>query len=128
MSAYMDSQEQIDRPIGTLIAAVTLAVSTLALAGRMPATMQSFREMFASFGAELPGVTLFALAHPYAWWMLAVPAAALMVWIVSRSRVSRGELSRMRRSLVALLVITLLSYAAVAWAIYRPIFGMAKVV
>ena len=122
------TQEQIERPTGTLVSAIALAAATLGLAGRMPSAMESFHEMFSAFGADLPGVTKFVLAFPYIWWLLALAAVALLIWIIRKSHVTREELGRMKRGLVLLFAATLAAYALVAVAIYWPIFKLGQAV
>ena len=124
----MNPEEQIERPVGTLITAVILAVTTTWIAIRFPATLASFDEMFRSFGADLTASTRLVLRLPYAWWLLALPALALLARVSTRQRLRRAELRRTKIALRLMLIATGLAFGLAAWAIYLPIFKLGAAV
>ena len=124
----MNPEEQIERPVGTLITAVLLAVTTTWIAIRFPATLDSFDAMFRSFGADLPAPTRLVLRLPYAWWLLALPAIALLARVSARPRLTRAELRRMKIAQRLMLIAAGLAFGLAAWAIYLPIFKLGAVV
>ena len=124
----MNAPEQIERPNGTLFSAIALAAAVLAFAGRMPAALQSFKDIFQGFGADLPGITKFVIGFPQLWWILALASIALLVWIIARPRVTRDELARMKLGLVVIFATALIVITVTAWAVFWPIFQLGKAV
>jgi len=119
-----EASEEIPRPIGLLIVAAISAVVTVLLAGRMPPSLESFREIFKSFGVDPGAAANFVMDAPYVWWVLGLASIALLIWIGGKSRVSIQELRRMKVSVTVLIIATVLSYGFVAYAIHVPIFKL----
>ena len=117
----------VPRSFGLLaIAAISATVNVL-LAGRMPPSLEGFREIFKAFGVDPGAAANFVMDSPYVWWALAVASLTTLVWIARKSRVSIPEHRRMKLSLTALIVTTLLAYGFVAISIYIPIFKLGGV-
>jgi hypothetical protein len=127
-NASSDNGTLIVRPISLLIFSAILAFSTVYAALRTHGLMGQFRGLFISLGASLSPVTGFVLDAPNFWWIIAAPASAVFTWVASRSRVTRMELIRMRRAVVAALVFGVLVYGLVAIALYSPLFDLGRVV
>jgi len=116
------------RPLGTLIVASFEAFVGLIAAIRMPATIGNFEELFKGFGAGLPAVTRFVLAFRHGWWLFAIVAIAILVWIVRRPPQTRVERRRQMWSVVAFAVAFGAFWGFVALALYLPIFRLGSVV
>jgi type II secretory pathway component PulF len=121
-------EDSAPRPRGLLaIAAISATVNVL-LAGRMPPALNSFREMFVSFGVDPPPVTKLVMNFPHLWWLLGVVSLAVFVWVAVRSKLPIEELRRMKFALRLLIILTALVYGLAAWALYTPIFELGAVV
>jgi hypothetical protein len=121
-------EDSAPRPLGLLALAAISATVNVLLAGRMPPALNSFREMFVSFGVDPPPVTKLVMNLPHLWWLLGVASLAVFVWVAVRSRLPIEELRRMKFALRLLIILTALAYGVAAWALYTPIFELGAVV
>jgi hypothetical protein len=103
--------ERVPRPLGVLITAVinVFASGLVAIIG--PSVLESYRQLFAGFGAELPSTARFFLGSAWLWWLLAGLALVLGWWVVSTSTVTHQKLRRMKLRVRAftLLIVLLIS-------------------
>ncbi|HEY6123433.1 MAG TPA: hypothetical protein VIV63_02190 [Steroidobacteraceae bacterium] len=110
-----------------VIAAISAAVSVL-LAGRMPPAMASFRDTFASLGVVPPPSAVLVFRYSQVWWVLAVGAVAVFVWIAMRASAEATELKRMKLALCLWILLTALVYGFTAYAIYTPLSGLGAAI
>lgn len=122
------STPEVPRSTGLLVVAAITAVVTVLLAGRMPPSMASFREMFVGLGVTPPAAAIFVMRFAHAWWVLAIASLAVLVWVAARSRIPAAEHRRMKLSLSALIALTVLSYGFVAYAIFVPLFKVGATI
>jgi type II secretory pathway component PulF len=116
------------RPVGLLIAAVIEAWMAGYTAFTAPSTLEEFRAMFVSFGADLPGSTKALLATPWLWMPFAFVAIGILIWIGVKARPTDAEKDRMH---LALWIFGIAFGASVAWAafaLYVPIFELGSAV
>lgn len=126
MRASVSSEELIDRPLGTLITATIVLVTSCLVSFRMPAAIRTFQQMFVEFGADISGLTRWVLVAPDFWLIFGVLAVPLFIWVVARPRMARAEYVRMKLALGALIALMVLAYGVAAWAIYTPIFKLGQ--
>ena len=117
-------EDPVPRSFALLVIAAISATVNLLFAGRMPSSLESFREIFKSFGVDPGAGANFVMDAPYAWWTLALASLILLAWIARKSQVSIAEHRRMKLSLAALIITTTLAYGFVAVSIYVPIFKL----
>jgi hypothetical protein len=101
---------------------------TVITAGIAPAQLESFRELFAGFGAELPWVSQVALGGAWIWTVLAVAAVGIAVWIASARIATRVTIGRMRLALTLHVVLLVVVFIVTVFALYLPIFTLGAVV
>jgi len=116
------------RPMGLLIAALIEAWTAGYAATTAPSTIKGFREMFASFGADLPGSTQALLAMPFLWIPFALIAIGLLVWIGVKAQPTDVEKRRMKFALWIFGVAFAVTAGWAAIALYLPIFKLGSVV
>jgi hypothetical protein len=124
----MNRDETIARPRALLIASAMLAAVTIYAALRTHGLMGNFRELLNALGSELPPLTQLVLDAPNFWWLIAIPANAVFIWIAARARVTVAERRRMRNALISTLIFGVLVYGLVAYALYGPMFKLDAVV
>jgi glucan phosphoethanolaminetransferase (alkaline phosphatase superfamily) len=78
-----------------------------------------FFRIYQDFGAELPAYTAFFFNTWLLWWMLPVLCVTAVVWAIRRPSGGRAVLA---------LSLSLLGFAAIFVALYRPIFRCCCVV
>jgi hypothetical protein len=120
--------ELLPRPTSLLVVATIAAVTTTALATRMPRAMQNFQSMFKDLGVE-PGRSaewVFSLRE--IWWLFALASIALWIWLAKRSQVTAAEKSKMKMALIVTVALTALMYGFAAFAIYTPLFRLGATV
>ena len=111
-----------------LVVAKLLLVTASWVSFLAPIAIRNFGGMFNALGSNLPRTTSFLLSTPRLWQVFVVLAVALFIWVISRSRVTREELGRMKLAMRLLIVAMVLAYALAAWAIYMPILALRQVV
>jgi hypothetical protein len=118
------------RPRSTTVFAVSaaLAVFTVYAAVRTPGLMDQFRELFRGFGAPLSPLTRFVLDAPNFWWVIALPAVAVFIWIAFKPQVTAVERERMKLAVIGVMLFGAAVYGLVAFALYSPIFELGRVV
>jgi type II secretory pathway component PulF len=121
-----DEGESLPRPLGLLIVSALLAGFTSYAALRSANVMRNYREMFESFGADLPPLTEFVLDAGNFWWLIAAPCVGVFLWIATRSRVTRAQNSRMKLAVAATLAFGALVYGVVAYAVYVPLASLGR--
>jgi type II secretory pathway component PulF len=104
------------------------AAFTVYAALRTPGLMDQFRELFRSFGAPTSPLTQFVLDAPNFWWVIAVPAVAVCLWIAFKPQVTEIERRRMKLAVIGVLVFGAAVYGLVAFALYTPMFEIGKTV
>ncbi len=118
----------VPRSFGLLVAAALTAVGTVLAAARAPRVIGEFRALYQGLGAEVTADTKPILNFPYVWWVFAIAAVSLLVWVGSKSQVSPVEERQMKRALRILIVLTGLAYGVAAYALYLPFFKLGAVV
>jgi hypothetical protein len=121
-------QGKAGRPLGLLIVAAVLTFSTIYAALRTHGLMDHFRELLAAFGSDLSPLTSFVLDAPNFWWIVAIPAGGVFLWIAARSRVTATERARMKAALIGALLFAVLVYGLVAYALYSPLFKLGAAI
>jgi hypothetical protein len=124
----VDSREEVDRPRGMLVVATLVLITASWVSFLAPIAAERFGGTFTALGADLPAPTRFLLTLPNLWLILLVPALALFLWIMARTRVTSRELGRMKLALRLLIVVMVLAFGLAAWAIYTPLFRLGEVV
>ena len=123
-----NSETTLPRPRGLLIASALLSFSTIYAALRTHGLMPGFRRMLSAFGSDSPLLTRLVLDAPNFWWIIAIPATAVFLWIAFRPQVTRTEHRRMKAALLAALLFGLLVYGLVAYALYSPMFKLGETI
>src|SRR5690348_11925700 len=100
----MTETDLVDRPRGLLAVSAALAAFALYAAIRSNGFMEHFREMFSSFNIKPTPITHFVLSTPGPWWVIAVPAVLVFIWIAARPRVTPIQRRRMKVTLIATIV------------------------
>jgi len=116
------------RPMGLLIAAILEAWTSGYTAVTAPSTLREFKNLFAGFGGDLPGLTQTLLAMNWLWFPFALVAIAMLIWIGVRAKPSDAERRRMKLALWIFGVLFGISIAWAAVAIYIPIFKLSSAV
>ena len=111
-----------------LTISAAMAAFTVYAGLRTHGIMDHFRHLFDSFGAPLSPLTEFVLDAPNFWWIIALPAVAVFLWIAFKPQVTEIERQRMKLALVGVVVFGGAVYGLVAFALYSPIFEMGSVV
>jgi hypothetical protein len=123
-----DTSGAVPRSLGMLVVATLWAAFTLLLAMRLPRALKSFRNMFESFGTDIPTVTNFVIDTGPLWWLFAIASFAVFVWAAARAQPGVVEYRRMKVALCTVIAVTVLAYGFAALALYTPIFKMGAVV
>jgi hypothetical protein len=123
-----ESGDVVVRPRGLSIVAIVSAVVTVILAGIVPQHLESFRALFADFGAEIPWLSQVALGGAWIWTLLAVAAVGIAIWIAGARVGTRVTIRRMRLTLVAYLVLLVAAFLVTLIALYLPVFTLGRVV
>ena len=123
-----ESADVIARPIGLMITALIVACAATVTAMRTPATLRQYRAMFTEFGADLETPTRIVLATPWAWWLFALGAIVLAVWVIARPHVTRAQYRNMKLAVRTFTVIFGLAIAFAVYALYSPIFKLGAAV
>ncbi len=108
--------------------AVAVAGAATLTAGLAPAVLNSFREIYAGFGAELPLLSRIALGSMWIWTLLAVASIGVAVWIGLTDSAPRATLLRMRLAVVLLAVAVVVFFLVTLISLYLPIFSLGAVV
>lgn len=111
-----------------LIAAGIEAFTALCFAFSAPATIAQFEELFKGFGADLDASTRFFLSARSLWWLFALVALGIAIWIVARTSPGDGERRRMKYALWVFGVVFGLTVAWAIYAMYAPIFELGAAV
>ena len=105
-----------------------MAVFTVYAGLRTRGLTTRYRELFDSFGAEISPLTQFVLDAPNLWWVIAVPAVAVFLWIALRPQVTESERRRMKAAVIGVILFGAAVYGLVAYALYAPIFELGKAI
>ncbi len=116
------------RPAAMFAVSAAMAVFTVYAGVRTRGITAQFRELFESFGAPVSPLTQFVLDAPNFWWVIAVPAVGVFLWIALKPQVSETELRRMKLALIGVVLFGAAVYGFVAYALYSPMFELGKVV
>jgi type II secretory pathway component PulF len=111
-----------------LTMSAAMAAFTVYAGLRTHGIMEQFRQLFDSFGAPLSPLTKLVLDAPNFWWVIALPAVAVFLWIAFKPQVTEVERQRMKLALIGVVVFGAAVYGLVAFALYSPIFELGKVV
>jgi hypothetical protein len=120
----MSDTELVDRPRGLLVVSAALAAFALYAAIRSNGFMEHFREMFSSFNIKPTPITNFVLSTPGPWWVIAVPALLVFIWIAARSRITLAQRRRMKVALIATIVFSVAVYGLALYALNSPLWAM----
>ena len=123
-----DVDELRPRSRGLKYLAIALAAISLLTAGLAPAALNSFRQIFEGFGAELPLLSRIAVGGLWIWTALAAVAIGIAFWIGRTERASGATLMRMRIALGLLIVAVIAFFTVSVIALYLPIFRLGEVV
>ena len=124
----MDLREEVERPRILLVVATLLLVTASWVAFLIPVVVQNFRGTLSALGARLPAPTQWLVSMPRVWSLLLVPALALFIWVMARSRTTRAELGRMKLAMVLLIVVMVLAYGFAFSALNIAAFNGGKVI
>lgn len=116
------------RNIVLMIASWTLVLLLAAFSLVAAFVTNQFLEVFTSFGAELPGITLFFIAARYWWWLSAVFALIPALAVSLRRRHPVGYQFRIAVTLIAMFITALCIFFTGVFAMYLPIFKLGQVV
>jgi type II secretory pathway component PulF len=116
------------RPLGLLIVCAIPAVFSLYAALRTGDLMARYREMFDGFGAPIPPLTAFVLNLPNFWWVIALPAVLVFIWVAMKSEITTAQKTRMKLAAVGVIVFGAAVYGFVAYALYKPIMAMGNAI
>jgi len=121
--------ERMERPTWLVVSSSIAAFISCSAALRAPKTVSQFRELFKSFGADLPwGSQLVLDCGDWAWWLLAIPGIAIATWVTSKSQLTLEERRTMRITVRSYTLIVWTAVALFIWGLYAPIFKLGAVV
>jgi hypothetical protein len=124
----VDADEKVARPGGMLVVVTLVLVTASWVSFLAPISIHNFGGNLLALGANLPPATRFVVMTPQVWRIFVMLGVALFVWVIARSRVTRGELGRMKLAMRLLIVAMLLAYGLAAWAIYTPLLELGKTI
>jgi hypothetical protein len=116
------------RSTAVLIVAIIEAFVGIVAGWRAPRTIGDFEELFKRFGADLPGLTRFVIATRHGWWLFAIAAISILVWIAMRPASTGAEQRRQMLAVVACAVAFGVAYGLAVVALYMPIFKLGAAV
>jgi type II secretory pathway component PulF len=116
------------RPAAMFAASAAMAVFTVYAGVRTRGLTTQFRELFESFGTPIPPLTQFVLQAPNLWWVIAMPAVSVFLWIAFKPQVTETERRRMKLAVIGVVLFGAAVYGFVAYALYTPMFELGKAV
>jgi type II secretory pathway component PulF len=127
-SAQDVSSELIPRSLALLIS--SWVVFAAQIAGASVATIMTarFEEVFFSFGAEIPALTIAFLKGRLLWWVFPAIALAAALLITLKTSYSKKRQRLYAWGLAALLIISFITASVGIIAMYLPIFNLGNVV
>jgi len=121
--------ERMERPTWLVVSSSIAAFISCSAALRAPKTVSQFRELFRSFGADLPwGSQLVIDCGDWAWWLLAIPGIAIVTWVTLKSQLTPEERRTMKITVRSYTLIVWTAVALFIWGLYAPIFKLGAVV
>jgi hypothetical protein len=119
MASTRRDNETLDA--GAFVMPIVGVALVLAVAATAAVVVPQFQDMFAGFGADLPGSTRLLLATYRGWALGVVPVA--VIWLFVPGRRSRAVAALLTGAAIAAVLL-----AFVIWACYSPIIGLAALV
>lgn len=116
------------RSIALFTVSAAMAVFTVYAALRTSGITTHYREMFETYGVPMTPLRQFVLDAPGFWWVIAVPAVAVFLWIAFRPQVTERERRRMRMAVIGAVVWGAAVYGLVAYALLVPTFKLGNAV
>jgi type II secretory pathway component PulF len=116
------------RSTALMIACWLLTVVLVFFAIMAPIAIGSFEQVFTSFGADLPVMTVLFLQGRYFGVLLAIAALVMALLVTSQSQHKKAMQKKMTIGFVALFLLSFILYSAGFIAMYLPIFKMGQVV
>ena len=116
------------RSTGLLIVASIEAFVGIVAGWRAPRTIGGFEDLFKGFGADLPGLTRFVLDTRHGWWIFAIAAISILVWIGTRPATTRIERRRQTLAVIAYAIVFGVAWGLTVVALYIPIFKLGAAV
>jgi hypothetical protein len=124
----MTEENLIPRPRGLLIVAAIPAAFALYAAFRTGDLMGHYREMLEGLGAPIPPLTEAVLNAPNLWWIIAVPAVAVFVWVARRAEITPTQKARMQLAVAAVILFGAAVYGFVLFALQGAFRAMSSAV
>ena len=115
------------RPFIAIVAVIEVLVG-LAAATLAPTIVSSFEEVLKGFGADLPALTRFVLATRYGWWLFAVAAVWILVWILRRPAPTPVKQRRQMLAVVGYAIALGVACGVALISLYLPIFRLGATV
>jgi len=124
----LEMSESVPRPLGVLIHSVVVACVSLLAAFAAGSVLDSFRELYQGFGADISASTRFIVGSAWMWGVLGACGLGLAAWVIAKSVVTRSVLRTMKRVMRAFTLVFGLAIAFTIYALYAPIFALGTAV
>ncbi|WP_157288588.1 hypothetical protein [Uliginosibacterium gangwonense] len=105
---------------------IMLAVS-FSIASLANTLTAQFESVFASFGAELPALTLIFLKGRLLWWIFPAIALYIAIFVTRSPLYTRRTQNNITWGLAALFVTVVITITVSFFAMYQPIFNLGTV-
>jgi type II secretory pathway component PulF len=120
------SSSLVPRSAALMVACWLLCATLLACAVIATIGTAQFEQVFSSFGADVPALTMLFLKARYLWWLLPTAALTLALWVTGKKQHHKRTQTKITIGFVVLFLVSILLVSAAVFAMYLPIFNLGK--